>query len=223
MKLHFWDLKILTDFNSYIRRNRIRFLVRQDPKIIWFTGLSGAGKTTLSMGLNKMILRRGYFTKVFDGDIIREGLCKDLGFNNADRLENIRRISEVAKLFADHGVIVICSFISPTDEMRDLAKSIIGPERFIEVYVNCTLEICENRDVKGLYKKARQGLIHNFTGIDSVYETPKHPNIELRTDVWSEKQSLKYLFARVMPEIRYFKGRNGLIKKRTGSLKVAIG
>jgi adenylylsulfate kinase len=205
MKLDFLQLKILTDFNSYIRRNRIRFLVRQDPKIIWFTGLSGAGKTTLSLALNKIILRRGYFTKVFDGDIIREGLCKDLGFSDADRLENIRRIAEVAKLFADHGMIVICSFISPTTEMRNLAKKIIGKERFIEVYVNCTLEVCENRDVKGLYAKARQGLIKNFTGIDSIYEPPEHPDIELRTDVWSEKQTLRYLVRRVMPEIRYFK------------------
>jgi adenylylsulfate kinase len=124
MNWKFWELKILTDFNSYIRRNRVRFLVRQDPKIIWFTGLSGAGKTTLSVALNKVILRRGYFTKIFDGDVIREGLCKDLGFSDADRLENIRRISEVAKLFADHGVIVICSFISPTAEMRELAINI---------------------------------------------------------------------------------------------------
>jgi adenylyl-sulfate kinase len=201
----FGELRILTNFNSYIRRNRIRFLIRQDPKVIWFTGLSGAGKTTIASGLDRIILRRGYFTKMFDGDIIREGLCKDLGFSDADRIENIRRTAEVAKMFADHGLIVICSFISPTNQMREMVKSIVRPERFIEVYVNCTLEVCEKRDVKGLYKKARQGLIPNFTGIDSLYEPPEHPDIELRTDVWSENMTLKYLVRRILPEIRYYK------------------
>jgi adenylylsulfate kinase len=201
----FWKLRIFTQFNSYIRRNRIRFLVRQDPKVIWFTGLSGAGKTTLASGLNRYILRKGFFTKMFDGDEIRQGLNKDLGYSIEDRMENIRRTAEVAKLFVDHGIVVICSFISPTQQMRHMVRDIVGKERFIEVFVNCPLEVCEKRDVKGLYKKARQGLITNFTGIGSVYEIPENADIELRTDVWSEKNSIKYLNRRILPEIRYYK------------------
>lgn len=201
----FLKLKIFTQFNSYIRRNRIRFLVRQDPKVIWFTGLSGAGKTTLANGLNRTILRKGYFTKLFDGDEIRQGLNKDLGYSIEDRIENIRRTAEVAKLFADHGIIVICSFISPTRQMREMVRDIVGIERFIEVYVDCPLEVCEKRDVKGLYKKARQGLIKDFTGIGSIYEIPQNPDIIIRSDVWSEKNSIKYLNRRILPEIRYMK------------------
>jgi adenylylsulfate kinase len=198
-------MRILTDFNSYIRRNRKRFLVRQDPKVIWLTGLSGAGKTTMALALEKEIQRKGYFTKVFDGDIIREGVNKDLGFSDADRMENIRRTAEIAKLFADHGLIVICSFISPTKAMRNLARQIIGEKRFIEVYVNCSLEICEQRDVKGLYKKARQGIIKDFTGIGSGYEVPDNPDIELRTDLWDIKKTARFLMRKILPQIRYQK------------------
>jgi adenylylsulfate kinase len=198
-------MRILTDFNSYIRRNRKRFLVRQDPKVIWMTGLSGAGKTTLAVALEREIHRKGYFTKAFDGDEIRKGINKDLGFSLEARLENIRRTAEIAKLFCDHGLIVICSLITPTIEMRDLAKSIIGPERFIEVFVNCPIEVCEQRDVKGLYKKARAGLLKNFTGIDSEYEKPLHPDIELRTDLWDLKKTARYLLRKVLPKIRYRK------------------
>lgn len=201
----FGKLKIFTQFNSYIRRNRIRFLIRQDPKVIWFTGLSGAGKTTLASGLNRFILRRGFFTKMFDGDEIRLGLNKDLGYSIDDRIENIRRTAEIAKLFVDHGIVVVCSFISPTQQMRQMVKDIVGEERFIEVFVNCPLEVCEERDVKGLYKKARQGLIPNFTGIGAVYENPENPDIEVRTDMWTEKETIKYLNKRILPEIRYFK------------------
>lgn len=199
------QLKIFTQFNSYIRRNRIRFLIRQDPKVIWFTGLSGAGKTTLATGLNRFLLRRGFFTKMFDGDEIRQGLNKDLGYSIADRIENIRRTAEVSKLFVDHGIVVVCSFISPTQQMRQMVKDIVGEERFIEIFVNCPLEVCEERDVKGLYKKARQGLITDFTGIGSIYENPENPDIEIRTDVWSEKDSLKFLNRRILPEIMYYK------------------
>jgi adenylylsulfate kinase len=198
-------MRILTDFNSYIRRNRKRFLVRQDPKVIWLTGLSGAGKTTMAVALEKEIQRKGYFTKIFDGDIIREGVNKDLGFSDADRMENIRRTAEIAKLFADHGLIVICSFISPTKAMRELARQIIGEKRFIEVFVNCSLEVCEERDVKGLYKKARQGIIKDFTGIGSVYEIPDHPDIELRTDLWDIKKTARFLMRKILPQIRYQK------------------
>jgi adenylylsulfate kinase len=200
-------MRILTDFNSYIRRNRKRFLVRQDPKVIWMTGLSGAGKTTLANALQFEIHRKGYFTKAFDGDEIRKGLNKDLGYSLVDRYENIRRTAEIAKLFCDHGLIVICSLITPTKAMRDMAREIIGSERFVEVFVNCPLDICEQRDVKGLYKKARAGLLKDFTGIDSEYEKPLKPDIELRTDLWTVKKTAKYLLRKVLPLIRYNKLR----------------
>ncbi|MFO7723799.1 MAG: adenylyl-sulfate kinase [Bacteroidales bacterium] len=194
---------LFTDFNDFIRRSRRRFLVKQTPKVIWMTGLSGAGKTTLSLVVQNELRKRGYFTKIFDGDIVRKGLCKDLGYSIEDRKENIRRIAEVAKIFMDSGIIVICGFISPTREMRDMARGIIGPENFIEVYVNAPLEVCEQRDVKGLYAKARKGLIPNFTGIDSVFEPPLNPAIEVRTDFWSIEKTAKYMLRRIIPWIKF--------------------
>lgn len=198
-------MRILTDFNSYIRRNRKRFLVKQDPKVIWMTGLSGSGKTTLSEALECEIHRKGYFTKSFDGDEIRKGINKDLGFTLDDRMENIRRTAEIAKMFCDHGLVVICSLITPTKEMRNVAREIIGSDRFVEVFVNCPIEVCEERDVKGLYKKARAGLLKNFTGIDSEYQKPEHADIELRTDLWNVKKTARYLLRKVIPLIRYRK------------------
>ena len=197
------DPQIWTDFNNFIRRNRKRFLIRQNSIVIWITGLSGAGKTTLAEALNEEILKRGFFTKTFDGDIVRQGLNKDLGYSMEDRKENIRRIAEVSKLFLDSGLIVICSFISPTKEARDLAKSIIGEERFIELYVNCPLEICEKRDPKGLYKLVRQGLLKNFTGIDSIYEPPVNPDIEVRTDLWNLRKTTRYALKEILPRTRF--------------------
>ncbi|MBC8147515.1 MAG: adenylyl-sulfate kinase [Bacteroidetes bacterium] len=194
---------IWTDFNSFIRRNRKRFLIKQNPKVIWLTGLSGAGKTTVALALEKEIQRKGYFTKVFDGDIIRKGINKDLGYSIDNRMENIRRISEVTKLFLDSGLIIICSFISPTEEIREMAKSIIGKRNFIEVYVNSPFDVCEKRDPKGLYAKARKGLIKNFTGIDSIYEAPIDPDIELKTDIWTERETVKYLLDKIMKQIKF--------------------
>lgn len=197
------DPKMWTDFNAFIRRNRRRFLVKQNPQVIWLTGLSGAGKTTLAKAIEKEIQSKGYFTKSFDGDIIRQGLNNDLGFSLEDRLENIRRIAELTKIFLDSGIIVIISFITPTIQMRQLARSITGENRFIEVFVNAPLEVCEQRDVKGLYAKARRGEIKNFTGIDSVYEAPLNPDVEIRTDFWSIKKSTKYLVGKILPRIKY--------------------
>ncbi|HPE99679.1 MAG TPA: adenylyl-sulfate kinase [Bacteroidales bacterium] len=194
-----------TDFNSFIRRNRRRFLSQQRPLAIWFTGLSGSGKTTLSDSLNSIILRKGYFTKVFDGDVIRTGLCSDLGFSEDDRRENIRRTAEVARMFMDSGLIVLCSFISPTHEIRELARRIVGPDRFVEVYVNCPIEVCELRDVKGLYKKYRLGLLKNMTGFDSPYEAPLNPDIEIRTDLWDVNKCSRYLFRQVIKHVKYRK------------------
>lgn len=196
---------LFTDFNDYIRRSRRRFLVKQTPKVIWMTGLSGAGKSTLSIEIQNALRRKGYFTKIFDGDIVRTGLCKDLCFTLEDRLENIRRIAELSRIFVDSGIIVICSFISPTREMRQLAKEIIGGNNFMEVYINAPLEVCEKRDVKGLYAKARQGLIPNFTGIDSVFEPPEKPDIEVRTDLWSIDKTARYMLRRIIPKVKYRK------------------
>jgi adenylylsulfate kinase len=200
------DKSLWTDFNNFIRRNRRRFLVKQRPVVIWLTGLPGAGKTTLAESLNAVILRKGYFTKHFDGDEIRKGINNDLGFSDTDRKENIRRIAELSKLFLDSGLVVICSFISPTHEMRKMAREIIGDKRFIEVYINAPLEVCEKRDPKGMYKMARAGLLKHFTGIDSPYESPLHPDVEIRTDLWDVQSSTKYLQRKVLPKIKFRQG-----------------
>ena len=143
-------------------------------KVLWFTGLSGSGKSTLANALEVDLHSRGIRTYLLDGDNVRMGLSKDLGFSDADRVENIRRIGEVAKLMMDAGLVVMTAFISPFKADRELARSVIGPEHFFEVYVNTPLEVCEQRDVKGLYKKARAGLIPSMTGITSPYEAPEH-------------------------------------------------
>jgi adenylylsulfate kinase len=149
--------------------------------VIWFTGLSGSGKSTVASHLQEVLHSQSVKTYVLDGDNIRLGLNTDLDFSNYGRKENIRRIAEVAKLFTDAGLVTLCSFISPFEADRQKAKDVIGEDNFIEVYVKCDLAECEKRDVKGLYAKARAGQIKNFTGIDSTYEAPKNPTIELDT------------------------------------------
>ncbi|CAI8951009.1 MULTISPECIES: adenylyl-sulfate kinase [Pseudomonas] len=153
----------------------------QRPVVIWLTGLSGAGKSTIANALELALLKAGRHTYLLDGDNIRLGLCNDLGFSDQDREENIRRISEVSKLFLDAGLIVITAFISPFRRDRDLARNVIGDRNFIEVHIDTPLTECERRDPKGLYGKARQGLIKNFTGIDSAYEAPLAPKIRINT------------------------------------------
>jgi adenylylsulfate kinase len=150
---------------------------REASPVIWLTGLSGSGKSTIANELELTLENKGIKSYVLDGDNIRTGLNSDLGFSDNDRKENMRRIAEVAKLFADSGTIAIAAFISPFREERAEAKRVIGAENFIEVHVDASLEICEKRDVKGLYKKARAGEIPNFTGIDSPYEEPEHPDV----------------------------------------------
>ncbi len=148
---------------------------------LWFTGLSGSGKSTLAHAVEERLHLQGKRTYVFDGDNVRHGLCGDLGFSMEDRRENLRRIAEMTRLFLDSGVIALTAFISPLAEDRARIREIIGPDDFIEVYCNCSLEICEQRDVKGLYKKAREGEIANYTGISSPYEPPVNPDIDLDT------------------------------------------
>ena len=164
--------------------------LHQHARSIWMTGLSGAGKTTLGLGLEKDLFQRGFFIQLLDGDDVRAGLNQDLAYSEEDRKENIRRIAEVNSLYNNSGVVTINCFISPTHEIRQMAREIIGPDRFIEVFVKAPFSLCEERDVKGFYKKARQGLIKQFTGIDSPFEEPERPDLVLDTSTFSVAQSL---------------------------------
>jgi len=166
--------------------------------VLWFTGLSGSGKSTLSNAVEQRLLEVGYRTFLLDGDNIRHGLCKDLGFSHEDRTENIRRIGEVAKLFVDAGVVVLAAFISPYRSDREIVRSIMRPGDFNEVYCLCPLEICEQRDVKGLYKKARAGEISNFTGISAPYEAPVSPEVVVNT----AKDTLAFCVEHVLAMIK---------------------
>lgn len=150
--------------------------------VIWFTGLPSSGKSTIAHHVEKVLFDLGCHTYVFDGDNIRHGLCRDLGFSKEERKENIRRIAEVIKLFLDAGIICLTAFVSPYRKDREMAKKIIGEKDFFEVYVKCPVEVCESRDKKGLYKKARMGLIQNYTGVNEVYEEPANPDLILETD-----------------------------------------
>ncbi len=188
-------------FERVVQRQDKEKLLNQRAKVIWLTGLSGAGKTTIGATLEHELYKRGFLTQMLDGDNIRAGLNKNLGFGLEDRLENIRRIAEVSKLFLNAGVITINCFITPTEAMREMARDIVGAEDYIEVYVNAPLEVCEQRDVKGLYQKARKGLIKNFTGIDSPFEPPKNPDIEIRTDQLSVEEAVQKLLDYILPKI----------------------
>lgn len=171
-------------------------LLKQKGIAIWFTGLSGSGKTTIAIALEKELHKKGLLTQILDGDNIRTGINNNLGFSDADRIENIRRIAEVTKLFVNSGVITICCFVSPTEEIRNNARNIIGSSDFIEVFVNTPLEVCEKRDVKGLYAKARKGEIKDFTGITAPFEAPVNPTIEL-TNVISIEESVKKILDKI--------------------------
>jgi adenylylsulfate kinase len=159
--------------------------------ILWFTGLSGAGKSTIAYRVEEELYKRGIRTYVLDGDNIRIGLNKDLGFSKKDREENIRRVGEVAKLFVDAGIVVLTAFISPYKKDRHFVRNLVGEKEFIEVYVKCPIEICEKRDPKGLYKKAKDGIIKQFTGVDDQYEEPENPEIVLETDKMSIDECVK--------------------------------
>jgi adenylylsulfate kinase len=188
-------------FNKILQRPEKEKLLNQKAKVIWMTGLSGAGKTTIGAGIERELNKRGHLTQVLDGDNIRSGINNNLGFSAEDRFENIRRIAEVSKLFLNCGIICINSFISPTKEIRAMAKEIIGEDDFIEVYVNAPLEVCEQRDVKGLYRKARDGKIKDFTGIDAPFEVPENPAVEIRTDQLSIEESVQKCLEVILPKI----------------------
>ncbi len=173
-------------------------LLNQKGLVVWFTGLSGSGKSTIAVELERRLMEAGRFAYRLDGDNVRHGLNSDLGFSDADREENIRRIAEVSALFKDAGLITLVSFISPFQKTRDFARERAGKDQFIEVYVKADLKTCAERDPKGLYKKARKGEVSNFTGISSPYEEPQNPDILLDTDLLSVPEAVQRVFDAVM-------------------------
>ena len=172
------------------------------PVLIWFTGLSGSGKSTLAGALEVYLHTQGVPTYLLDGDNIRSGLNKDLDFSEEHRQENIRRISEVSGLFLDAGVVVLTAFISPFRSDRQAARDLVGEENFFEVFVECPIEVCEERDVKGLYAKARRGEIKNFTGIDSPFEEPQNPTIKVNTAEEDLEECLHHLINKIVPKLK---------------------
>jgi len=187
--------------DKIVQKEQKESLLKQTAKVFWLTGLSGSGKSTIALGVEKELYNRGYLTQILDGDNIRSGINSNLGFSDEDRTENIRRIAEVSKLFNNCGIITINSFVSPTIAIRSQARQIIGEENFIEVFINTPLAVCEQRDVKGLYKKARRGEIKDFTGIDAPFEEPPNPQIEIKTAGQSVEQSVRQLLEKVLPLI----------------------
>ena len=171
-------------------------------KVIWLVGLSGSGKSTLAGNIETVLHQKGYKTYLLDGDNVRLGLNNDLGFSSKDRTENIRRIAEVARLFNEAGIIVLSAFISPLESDRNQARELIGVENFIEIFVHCPLHICEKRDVKGLYAKARKGLLPNFTGIDAPFENPRQPDLTISTEAEAPGASLKKLLDFIEPKLK---------------------
>lgn len=176
-------------------------LLNQRSLVLWFTGLSGSGKTTLSDALEKELFNRGFKTYILDGDKIRDGLCKDLGFSEEDRTENIRRVGEVANLMLDSGLIVLSAFISPFAKDREVVRETIGAEKLVRIFVDCPLEVCEQRDVKGLYKKARSGEIKKFTGISSPFEIPEESELVLKTAEHSIEELIGTVLEFILPKI----------------------
>ncbi|HSY77626.1 MAG TPA: adenylyl-sulfate kinase [Bacteroidia bacterium] len=189
-------------FDKVIDRKNKEALLKQHGIVIWMTGLSGSGKTTLAIGLEKHLHDCGFLAYILDGDNVRTGINSDLGFSEKDRKENIRRIAEVSKLFVGSGIITINSFVSPSEESRQMAKKIIGEKDFYQVFINTPLEVCEKRDTKGLYAKARKGEIKDFTGISAPFDQPKSPDLEIFTDKYSYEECLKQLIDFVLPKVK---------------------
>lgn len=185
-------------FSTLLGRKEKESFLNQRSKVLWFTGLSGSGKSTIAAGLEKLLFSKGHFVQVLDGDNTRTGINNNLGFSLDDRKENIRRVSEASKLFLNAGIICINSFVSPTKEIRNMARRIIGDKDFIEIFVNTPLEICEQRDVKGLYKKARAGEIKSFTGIDSPFEAPASPAVEVMTADQTVEESVQFVYDKII-------------------------
>ncbi len=183
-------------------RSEKEALLSQHGIVVWMTGLSGSGKSTIAIALERKLHQARHYTVVLDGDNIRAGINSNLGFSDADRTENIRRIAEVAKLFAGNGAVVICCFVSPSIAIREQAKLIIGETDFHEVFVDTPLEECERRDVKGLYAKARKGEVKDFTGISAPFEAPRSPGLRLATVGRSAEQAAEVLYQQILPRIK---------------------
>jgi adenylylsulfate kinase len=189
-------------FDKLVQRGEKEKSLNQRARVLWFTGLSGSGKTTIAVALEKKLHENGFFTQLLDGDNVRTGINNNLKFSYEDRMENIRRIAEVSKLFLNCGVITIDCFVSPSIEMRKMAKDIIGAKDFTEIYVNTPLEICEERDVKGLYAKARKGEIKDFTGIGDGYEAPVNADLEIKTENRSVEECVDEIYKAIEEKIK---------------------
>jgi adenylylsulfate kinase len=194
------DLHPITD--RLLQRSDKECLLNQKGQVIWFYGLSGSGKSTIAIQLEQQLHSRKYLTKVLDGDNIRTGLNNNLGFTDEDRKENIRRIAEVAKLMAHTGIVTICSFITPNEDLRNIARDIIGEKDLLDVYVHASFETCEKRDVKGLYAKANAGQIQQFTGKDSGFEIPASPTLRIDTETQTVEESTQIALDALLPRIQ---------------------
>jgi len=192
---------IFSIFDEILPREKKEALLKQNSKVLWLTGLSGSGKTTIAKVLEKELHQLGYLTQLLDGDNIRSGINNNLGFTLEDRTENIRRIAEVSKLFLNCGVIAINCFVSPTAIIREQAKRIIGENNFIEIFIDTPIEVCEKRDTKGLYAKARKGEIKDFTGISSPFEIPINPSLIVKTEGRSVQDSAQDILSYIIPMI----------------------
>ena len=188
-------------FDQLLQRSDKEALLEQRSLVLWMTGLSGSGKSTIAKGLERKLHENGHLVMILDGDNVRTGINANLGFSETDRLENIRRVAEVSKLFVQCGVITVNSFVSPTRDIRELAKNIIGEEDFYEVFINASFEECAKRDVKGLYKKALAGEIKNFTGLDAPFEAPEQPSLEIKTAEQSIEESIETIYQFLLPLI----------------------
>ena len=192
-------------FDKMLTRADKEELLHQHSVMIWFTGLSGSGKSTIAIALERELQKRGLLCRILDGDNIRSGINNNLGFSEEDRVENIRRIAEIGKLFVDTGIITIAAFISPNNDIREMAANIIGKENFLEIFVSTPIEECERRDVKGLYAKARRGEIKNFTGISAPFEAPTNPALSIDTSILSVEESVNKLLELILPRISFKK------------------
>lgn len=188
-------------FDDILQRSEKEKLLDQKSKVIWMTGLSGSGKTTIAKGVERYLHSNGILNQLLDGDNIRAGINNNLTFSTTDRCENIRRIAEISKLFLNCGIITLNCFVSPSIQIRQIAKDIIGDKDFIEVYINASVATCESRDIKGLYKKARAGEIESFTGISSPFEAPNNPDLEVNTSELSIDESVQKVLDFILPII----------------------
>ncbi|MDA9345137.1 adenylyl-sulfate kinase [Flavobacteriales bacterium] len=193
---------IFTIFDDILQREDKEALLNQRSMVIWMTGLSGSGKTTVAKGVERYLHSQGVLNQLLDGDNIRIGISNNLNFSSEDRGENIRRIAEVSKLFMNCGIVTLNCFVSPTKKVRQVAKDIIGEKNFVEVFINASVSTCEKRDVKGLYKKARKGEIKDFTGISAPFEAPENPELEINTSELSIEESVQKVLDYILPKIK---------------------